>query len=97
LKKTGTFFLKRDNLQLGLLLGFVLPLLVLLLLYFIVWLPQGPHHLFWYLVPREQHCPFYVFRQHATRQNCERHFRRDVDLRAWHFTGQGVDIVFADR
>ena len=35
MKTTGTFFLKKDNLQLGLALGFVLPVLVLLLLYFI--------------------------------------------------------------
>jgi hypothetical protein len=33
LKTTGTFFLKKDNLQLGLLLGFALPLLIILLLY----------------------------------------------------------------
>jgi hypothetical protein len=33
LKKTGTFFLKKDNLQLGLGLGFILPLLVFLLIY----------------------------------------------------------------
>lgn len=33
MKTTGTFFLKKDNLQLGLLLGFVLPLLVFLLIY----------------------------------------------------------------
>lgn len=32
---TGTFFLKKDNLQLGLLLGFVLPLLVFLTIYFV--------------------------------------------------------------
>ncbi|HWJ30102.1 MAG TPA: hypothetical protein VNS32_26435 [Flavisolibacter sp.] len=34
MKKTGTFFLKRDNLKLGLLLGLISPLLVLLLIYF---------------------------------------------------------------
>jgi hypothetical protein len=33
LKTTGTFFLKKDNLQLGLLLGFLLPLLVFVLIY----------------------------------------------------------------
>ena len=33
MKTTGTFFLKKDNLQLGLLLGFVLPLVVFLLIY----------------------------------------------------------------
>jgi hypothetical protein len=33
LKQPGTFFLKRDNLQLGLTLGFVLPLVVFLLIY----------------------------------------------------------------
>ncbi|MFL5786744.1 MAG: hypothetical protein ACJ748_01715 [Flavisolibacter sp.] len=35
MKKTGTFFLKRDNLQLGLLLGLITPVLVLILIYFI--------------------------------------------------------------
>lgn len=34
MKTTGTFFLKKDNLQMGLILGFVLPLLVFLLIYF---------------------------------------------------------------
>lgn len=34
MKKTGTFFLKKDNLKLGLLLGLISPLLVLLLIYF---------------------------------------------------------------
>jgi hypothetical protein len=34
LKNTGTFFLNRDNLQLGLILGFLLPLLVFILIYF---------------------------------------------------------------
>lgn len=33
MKTTGTFFLKKDNLQLGLLLGFMLPLLVFMLIY----------------------------------------------------------------
>ena len=33
MKTTGTFFLKKDNLQLGLVLGFVLPLVVFLLIY----------------------------------------------------------------
>lgn len=35
MKTTGTFFLKKDNLQLGLLLGFVLPLLVFLIIYLV--------------------------------------------------------------
>jgi hypothetical protein len=35
LKTTGTFFLKRDNLQIGLILGFVLPLIVFLLIYLV--------------------------------------------------------------
>ncbi len=35
MKTTGTFFLKKDNLQLGLLLGFALPLLVFLIIYFV--------------------------------------------------------------
>lgn len=35
MKTTGTFFLKRDNLQLGLLLGLLLPLLVFLILYLV--------------------------------------------------------------
>lgn len=35
MKKTGTFFLTRDNLKLGLLLGFLAPLLVFLIVYFI--------------------------------------------------------------
>ena len=35
MKTTGTFFLKKDNLQLGLLLGFVLPLLVFLGIYLV--------------------------------------------------------------
>ena len=34
MKKTGTFFLNRDNLKLGLLLGLISPLLILLLIYF---------------------------------------------------------------
>jgi Ca2+/H+ antiporter len=34
LKKTGTFFLVRDNLKLGLVLGFVTPLLIFIGLYF---------------------------------------------------------------
>jgi hypothetical protein len=35
LKKTGTFFLKKDELPIGLLLGFITPILVLILIYFI--------------------------------------------------------------
>jgi len=35
LKKTGTFFLTKDNLKLGLLLGFLAPLLVFLIVYFV--------------------------------------------------------------
>ncbi len=35
MKTTGTFFLKKDNLQLGILLGFILPLLVFLGLYLV--------------------------------------------------------------
>ncbi len=35
MKTTGTFFLKKDNLQLGLLLGFVLPVLVFLGIYLV--------------------------------------------------------------
>ena len=35
MKTTGTFFLKKDNLQLGMALGFVLPLLVFLLIYLV--------------------------------------------------------------
>jgi hypothetical protein len=35
LKTTGTFFLKKDNLQLGVLLGLVLPLLVFLIIYLV--------------------------------------------------------------
>lgn len=35
MKTTGTFFLKKDNLQLGLLLGFALPLLVFLVIYLV--------------------------------------------------------------
>ena len=35
MKTTGTFFLKRDNLQMGLILGFVLPLIVFLLIYLV--------------------------------------------------------------
>jgi hypothetical protein len=34
LKTTGTFFLKKDNLQIGLALGFILPVLVFLIIYF---------------------------------------------------------------
>jgi hypothetical protein len=34
LKKTGTFFLTKDNLQLGLILGFIAPLFVFLFVYF---------------------------------------------------------------
>ena len=35
MKTTGTFFLKKDNLQLGVVLGFVLPLMVFLLIYLV--------------------------------------------------------------
>lgn len=35
MKKTGTFFLTRDNLRLGFALGFLAPLLVFILVYFI--------------------------------------------------------------
>ncbi|WP_162944448.1 PH domain-containing protein [Flavisolibacter nicotianae] len=35
MKTTGTFFLKKDNLQLGMALGFVLPLVVFLLIYLV--------------------------------------------------------------
>lgn len=35
MKTTGTFFLKKDNLQLGLALGAILPLLVFLVLYLV--------------------------------------------------------------
>jgi len=35
LKKTGTFFLKKDNLQMGLILGLVTPLIVFVIIYFI--------------------------------------------------------------
>jgi hypothetical protein len=34
LKKTGTFFLTKDSLQLGLILGFIAPLFVFLFVYF---------------------------------------------------------------
>jgi hypothetical protein len=35
LKKTGTFFLAKDNLKLGLILGFIAPLIVFLIVYFV--------------------------------------------------------------
>ncbi len=35
MKKTGTFFLNRDNLTLGLVLGLLLPIIVFFILYFI--------------------------------------------------------------
>jgi hypothetical protein len=35
LKKTGTFFLAKDNLKLGMILGFIAPLIVFLIVYFI--------------------------------------------------------------
>ncbi len=35
MKTTGTFFLKKDNLQLGVLLGLILPLLVFLIIYLV--------------------------------------------------------------
>ena len=35
LKKTGTFFLTRDNLKLGLVLGLITPLIVLVIIYFL--------------------------------------------------------------
>lgn len=35
MKKTGTFFLTKDNLKLGLILGFFAPLVVFLIVYFI--------------------------------------------------------------
>ena len=35
MKKTGTFFLKNDNLKLGLALGFILPLIVFVIIYFV--------------------------------------------------------------
>jgi hypothetical protein len=35
LKKTGTFFLNRDNLKLGLLLGLVAPMVVLIIVYYL--------------------------------------------------------------
>ena len=35
MRKTGTFFLNKDNLQLGILLGLLLPLLVFFLIYII--------------------------------------------------------------
>ena len=35
MKKTGTFFLKRDNLKMGLILGLVTPFLVFLLIYLV--------------------------------------------------------------
>ncbi|HEV7621260.1 MAG TPA: hypothetical protein VGO09_05985 [Flavisolibacter sp.] len=33
MKKTGTFFLKKDNLQIGLLLGLISPVFVLIIIY----------------------------------------------------------------
>jgi hypothetical protein len=35
LKKTGTFFLIKDNLKLGLILGFIAPFIVFLIVYFL--------------------------------------------------------------
>lgn len=35
MKTTGTFFLKKDNLQLGLVLGLILPLIVFLIIYLV--------------------------------------------------------------
>jgi hypothetical protein len=35
LKKTGTFFLNRDNLKLGLLLGLLAPLVVMIIVYYL--------------------------------------------------------------
>jgi hypothetical protein len=35
LKKTGTFFLTKDNLKLGFILGFIAPLIVFLVVYFL--------------------------------------------------------------
>lgn len=35
MKKTGTFFLKRDNLKLGLILGLITPMIVLVIIYFL--------------------------------------------------------------
>lgn len=35
MKKTGTFFLIRDNLKLGLILGFIAPLIVFLIVYLV--------------------------------------------------------------
>ena len=34
MKKTGTFFLKKDNLQMGLILGLVTPFIVFIIIYF---------------------------------------------------------------
>jgi hypothetical protein len=35
LKTTGTFFLKRDNLQMGLILGLLLPIVIFLIIYLV--------------------------------------------------------------
>ncbi len=35
MKTTGTFFLKKDNLQIGVAFGFILPLIVFLIIYFV--------------------------------------------------------------
>ncbi|HEX2605992.1 MAG TPA: hypothetical protein VHK91_01390, partial [Flavisolibacter sp.] len=35
LKKTGTFFLKKDKLQLGLILGLITPIIVLIIIYLV--------------------------------------------------------------
>ena len=42
MKNPGTFFLKRDNFQMGLLLGIIVPLLVFLLIYFMRFSDEEP-------------------------------------------------------
>ena len=46
MKKTGTLFLKRDNMQLGLALGLILPALVFIIIYFLRFSYYAPGEFF---------------------------------------------------
>jgi hypothetical protein len=59
LKKTGTFFLNRDNLKLGLILGLLLPLMVFLGIYYFKFADLSVNEFFHYFSTEKKLVTFF--------------------------------------
>ena len=59
MKKTGTFFLNRDNLKLGLILGLLLPLIVFLGIYYFKFADLSANEFFRYFATEKKLVTFF--------------------------------------